>query len=69
MTKDHEFKSKSESIWSPAYNIRKRGIPFTKFKTQIIQMTKNYFRYHITINYDKSASACIDLSHVVAKNL
>ncbi len=30
-------------------------------------MTKNNFRYHITINYDKSSSACIDLSHVVAK--
>ncbi len=32
-------------------------------------MTKNYFRYHITIDYDKSASACIDLSHVVAKKI
>ncbi len=31
-------------------------------------MTENNFRYHITINYDKSASARIDLSHVVAKN-
>ncbi len=67
MTKDHEFKS--ECIWSPAYNIRKRGIPFTKFKSQIILMTKNSFHYHITINYDKSASACIDLPHNVAKIL
>ncbi len=34
MTKDHEFKS--ECIWSPAYNIRKRGIPLHK-----IQITNN----------------------------
>ncbi len=43
----------------------KRGIPVTKFKSQIILMKKNelnveHFRYHITINYDKSSSACID---------
>ncbi len=36
----------------------KRGIPVTKFKSQIILMKKNglnveHFRYHITINYDK----------------
>ncbi len=30
-------------------------------------MTKKNIRYHITIDYDKSASACIDLSHVVVK--
>ncbi len=66
MTKDREFKS--ESIWSPACNIAKEEFPFTKFKSQIILMTKKNFRYHITINYDKSSSACIDLSHVVAIN-
>ncbi len=43
----------------------KKGIPVTKFKSQIILMKKNglnveHFRYHITINYDKSLSACID---------
>ncbi len=37
----------------------KRGIPVTKYKSQIILMKKNglnveHFRYHITINYDKS---------------
>ncbi len=26
-----------------------------------------HFRYHITINYDKSLSACIDQSNVVYK--
>ncbi len=31
-------------------------------------MMKKNFRYHITINYDKSSLACIDLSHVVSKN-
>ncbi len=36
----------------------KRGIPVTKFKSQIILMKKNglnveHFRYLITINYDK----------------
>ncbi len=30
-------------------------------------MTENNFRYHIDLNYDKSESACIDLSCVVAK--
>ncbi len=43
----------------------KRGIPVTKFKSQIILMKKNglnveHFRYHITINYDKTSPACID---------
>ncbi len=43
----------------------KKGIPVTKFKSQIILMKKNglnveYVRYHMTINYDKSSSACID---------
>ncbi len=43
----------------------KRGIPVTKFKSQIILMKKNglnveHFHYHININYDKSSSACID---------
>ncbi len=43
----------------------KRGIPVTKFKSQIILMKKNglnveHFHYHITINYHKSSSACID---------
>ncbi len=43
----------------------KRGIPVTKYKSQIILMKKNWlnvehFHYHITINYDKSSSACID---------
>ncbi len=37
----------------------KKGIPVHKFKSQIILMKKNglnveHFRYHITINYDKS---------------
>ncbi len=40
----------------------KRGIPVTKFKSQIIVMKNNglnveHFRYHITINYDKSATS------------
>ncbi len=39
----------------------KRGIPVTKYKSQIILMKKNglnveHFRYHITINYDKFIS-------------
>ncbi len=43
----------------------KKVIPVTKYKSQIILMKKNglnveHFRYHITINYDKSSSACID---------
>ncbi len=43
----------------------KRGIPVTKFKSQIILMKKNglnveHFPYHITINYDKTSPACID---------
>ncbi len=50
----------------------KKGIPVTKYKSQIILMKKNglnveHFRYHITINYDKSSSACIDLSNVSKK--
>ncbi len=55
MTKE-DRKFKSESIRNPVYNIAKEEFPFTKFKSQIILMTKNYFRSHITINYDKSAS-------------
>ncbi len=65
---DREFKNESECIWSPAYNIAKEEFPFTNFKSQIILMTKKNFRSHITINYDESSSACIDLSHVVAKS-
>ncbi len=43
----------------------KKGIPVTKFKSLIILMKKNglnveHLRYHITINYDKSSSACLD---------
>ncbi len=43
----------------------KKELLVTKFKSQIILMKKNglnveHFRYHITINYDKSSSACID---------
>ncbi len=63
MTKDHKYKS----IWSPVYNIVKEEFPFTKLKSQIILITENNFPYHRTINYVKSESACIDLSHVVAK--
>ncbi len=42
----------------------KRGIPVTKFKSQIILMKKNglnveHFHYLITINYDKTSPACI----------
>ncbi len=38
---------------------------FSKFKSQIILMRKNglnveHFHYHITINYDKCSSACIN---------
>ncbi len=67
MTKDHKFKSESEIILSQAYNIAKEELSFTRFKSQIILMMKNNFCYYVTINYDKSASVCIDLSHVVAK--
>ncbi len=67
MTKDHEFKSESESIWSPAYS--KMGIPLHKIQITNNTNDKKNFRYHITINYAKSSSAYIDLSHVVAKNV
>ncbi len=50
---------------SESESARKKEILFTKFKSQIILMKKNglnveHFRYHITINYDKHSSACID---------
>ncbi len=43
----------------------KRGIPVTKYKSQIILMKKNglnveHFSYLITINYDKRSPAFID---------
>ncbi len=57
---------KASQVW--LITLAKEEFPFTKFKSQIILMTKKNLHYHITINYDKSSSACIDLSHVVAKN-
>ncbi len=58
--------------WKWKWKHKKRGIPVTKYKSQIILMKKNrlnveHFHYHITIHYDKSSSACIDLSNVVSK--
>ncbi len=58
--------SKAKASEAQAYNIAKEGLLFTKFKSQIILLMKkdrlnvNHFNFHITINYDKSSSACID---------
>ncbi len=68
MSKIANSNTKVKASEVPVYNISKIGIPFTKLKSQIILMMKNNFRSHITINYDISSSACIDLAHVEAKN-
>ncbi len=46
MAKDRKFKTESENIRNPVYNIAKEEFAFTKFKSQIILMTKKNFCSH-----------------------
>ncbi len=51
----------------------KKGIPVTKFKSQIILMKKTglnveHFRYHITINYDKETRKLEKMYLTIKKN-